>query len=429
VAQPEHRQLRIRTLAHGGAGIGEPTGDAAPDSGPVWFVEGALPGELVVAQPLHHARRHVRGSLLEVIEPSPLRVAPPCPVAEQCGGCAWQHVDPTAQLGLKTTIVADQLRRLVSAQQVHEGATGRSDGYRRRARMHWSSEGGWRLGFLRPRSHEILDIDRCPVLVPALDEAMQRLRKVADHLPATGELLGLTDGEHSVLGLPGVRPDPATIEALTSLIDDRLVGIEVRGGRQGATIGRPVLEIDRVAGMPPMLASAFVFTQAHATVNVALVRHVARFARADALRVLELFAGAGNFTRLLAKTASRVWASDTDREAIELLRRLIGAARLPINAKRQSATRLLPKLAQAHVTYPVVVLDPPRAGLGREASAALAKVAAERIVYVSCDPSTLARDLEVITAGGFVIADVTVFDMMPMTPEVEVVATLKRGRA
>lgn len=429
MAEPAHRRVRIRTLAHGGAGVGEPVTDPAAEPGPVWFVEGALPGELVEASPVHRARRHVRGVLERVIEPSPVRVEPPCPVAALCGGCAWQHVDPAAQLGLKVGIVADQLRRLVAAEQVHQGATGRPDAYRRRARMHYArGEGadGWQLGFLRARSHDILDLSTCPVLTPALDAAMQRLRTVADRLPARGEVLGLTDGQVSVLGLPGVRPEPETVEALASLIDDRLVGIDVRGGRTTAAIGRTVLEVDRVAGLPPMLASAFVFTQAHATVNVALVRHVARAARADGHKVLELYAGAGNFTRALAKTATRVWASDTDRESVELLRRLAREARLPINAKRQSAPRLLPKLAQADVTYPVVVLDPPRSGLGKEASAALAKVAGERIVYVSCDPATLARDLEVFVARGFDIADVTVFDMMPMTPEVEVVATLKR---
>jgi 23S rRNA (uracil1939-C5)-methyltransferase len=414
-------------LAHGGAGVGAPVDEEAP--GPVWFVEGALPGELAEAAAEHRARRHVRSSLVRVVEPSPLRVSPPCPVAEVCGGCAWQHVEPTAQLGLKTEIVADQLRRLVHRDRVREGSTGRSDAYRRRARLHWVRDGGFTLGFLRARSHEILDIEHCPVLAPALDEAIGRLRRVADHLPPRGEVLGLTDGEVSILGLPGVRPDPEAIDALASLIDDRLVGIEVRGGRRGATIGRPVLEIDRVAGLPGTLASAFVFTQAHQVVNTALVRHVARAARADGLRVLELYAGAGNFTRALAKTATRVWASDTDREAIDLLRRLAGAARLPINAKRQSAPLLLPKLVQNEATYPVVVLDPPRAGLGREASAALAKVASERIVYVSCDPATLARDLEAMVAGGFEVVDVTVFDMMPMTPEVEAVATLKRGGA
>ena len=295
--------------------------------------------------------------------------------------------------------------------------------------MHYARDpqsGDFVLGFHRPRSHEILDATRCPVLVPVLDAALQRLREVSEHLPQEGEVLGLTDGQVVVLGLPGVRPQPETVEALMSLVDERLVGIELRGGRQAATIGATVLEVDRVAGLPPMLASPFVFTQAHAAVNLALVRHVARMARPDGQRVLELFAGAGNFTRALAKTATRVWASDTDREAIDLLRKLANDARLPINAKRQSAPRLLPKLAQAQIEYPVVVLDPPRAGLGQEASAALAKVASERIVYVSCDPSTLTRDLEVLDAGGFQILDVTVFDLMPMTPEVETVVTLKR---
>jgi 23S rRNA (uracil1939-C5)-methyltransferase len=202
------------------------------------------------------------------------------------------------------------------------------------------------------------------------------------------------------------------------------MGIELRGGRKTGRVGRPTLEIDGADGLPPLRTSPFVFTQAQAAGSRALVRHVARRAAAQDLRVLELYAGAGNFTRALARSAARVWASDTDHEAVELLRGLATAHHLPINAKRQSAPRLLAKLAESNTKYDVIVLDPPRAGLGQEAMVAACKVATSRIVYVSCDPATSRRDLEAARSHGFEVAEVAVLDLMPMTPEIELVATL-----
>lgn len=424
--------VNIRALAHGGSGVGEPDG-----GGPAWFVPGTLPGEVATAEVEHEAKRHVRGRLVELQRSSPLRVDPACRLAHRCGGCGWQHVEPSAQPQLKRDIVADQLRALVDRDRVQlrfpESPTSGLR-YRHRARMHWRREGDrLALGFHASRSREIIDVASCPVLEPALDRGFARLRLVAHALPETGEVFGLTDGSHVVLGLPGVRPESGTLAALERVLGGdapgTVVGVDVRGGRKHALVGDAgTLDIGGGGGLPPTRVGPFTFAQAQETGNRALVRHVVGAARADGRRVLELYAGAGNFTRALARTAARVWASDTDREAVERLRGLARAHGLPINAKRTSATSLLPKLAQSHTQYDVVVVDPPRGGLGSETAAALARVASERIVYVSCDPATLARDLQAMR-GRFEIADISVFDLVPMTPQVEIVVTLVRGRS
>jgi 23S rRNA (uracil1939-C5)-methyltransferase len=418
-------RVTIRSLLHGGDGVGAPE-----DGGPTWFVPGALPGELVEAEAVHVARKFVRGRLLEVVRPDALRVTPPCPhVAEGCGGCSWQHLEPSHQPEAKRRIVADQLRELVpSAEFVRLGELPpRALAYRRRARLHYVREGeALALGVFATGSHRVLDVASCPVLVPALDAAVQRLRGAVAVLPARGEILAITDGEGAVLGLPGVRPEPETIAVLEGLLGGPLHGIVVRGGRQSHTIGRGRLAIDGGGGLPPMLASPFSFSQANAVVGRALVRHVALSAKCEDARVLELYCGAGNFTRALAPFARRVWAVDEDREAIGLLRALAKAEGLAINAKKSSAPALLGKIAAGSTRYDVVVLDPPRKGIGETAAKALATVAERRIVYVSCDPATLARDLRVLVREGFALASVVVFDMMPMTPEVEVVVTLER---
>lgn len=418
-------RVRIRSLAHGGEGVGQ------EEDGLTWFVPQALPGELVEVEPEQRKARWARGRLVQVLERSPDRADPPCAVADRCGGCGWQHVAAARQGEHKRGIVAGALRNLMADPahvRLHPGG-GAALGYRRRARMHYEkpADGGpLRLGFFAARSREIVDAHECPVLRPELQHAFSRVRALAAFLPAHGEVMGLSDGQRAVLGLPGVRPEDDVLAAAHALLDERLVGFLVRGGRRSVAVGQHELPLDGGDGLPPTHAHPFVFTQANAAVNQALVRHVARVARADGRRVLELYAGAGNFTRALARTALRVWTLDDDREAKGLLRAMTEAEGLPINAKHGSAENLLASLHERKVHYDVVVVDPPRAGLGQAAAAHLAAVASERVVYVSCDPATLARDLQVLVAGGLRIVDVTVFDMMPMTPEVEVVATLER---
>jgi 23S rRNA (uracil1939-C5)-methyltransferase len=419
---PELRDVRIRTLASGGDALGH----AADGSPGTWFVPEALPGELVRVRPVKIAKKHVVGELVDVLEPSPLRRAPPS--HDACGGCDWCHVDPAAQGELKLRIVAETLRDLGVEPRLH-ALPGTGHGWRRRARMHYRKDGdAFALGFHRRRSHDIADAHRCPVLEPALQHAFDRLRTAAAHLPREGEALGLTDGKKAVLGLPGVRPTPPLLAALSECLDKTLVGIELRGGRKAATVGKPRLSIDARDGLAPIEASPFVFVQAQAEGNRALVKHVLGKAKPDGARVLELYSGNGNFTRALARTAQRVWAVDDDREAVGALRRLAEEHDLPINAKHSDVANLVPKIAGGETRYDVVVADPPRGGLGREIAGAIASIATQRIVLVACDVATLRRDLDAMLKKGWAVADVTVFDLMPMTPEIEVVATLVRPR-
>jgi 23S rRNA (uracil1939-C5)-methyltransferase len=422
-AVSEPTRVRVKNLAHGGAGVGT----AVEGEGPTIFVEGALPGELVDVHIEHRARRWTRGRVAAVLEPAPERVEPPCALADRCGGCGWQHVDPAAQARLKRDIVAGQLRRLPLA--VGPGVPSpHALGYRRRARMHWERRGSeLALGFFRSRSRELVDVPTCPVLRPELDRALTRMRELAPRLPERGELHALSDGTRVVIGLPGVAPDERRVDAARALLDGEVAGIVLRGHRRRQAVGASELELDGGPGRIPVHAGPLVFSQAQAEQNAVLVDAVVGGARPDGKGVLELHAGVGNFTRALAVRARRVWTFDEDREAVASLQRTVAAQGLPVNAKHGQAERELHKLARRGDGHDVVVVDPPRAGLGRGPARDLARVARERAVYVSCDPSTLARDLEVAIAEGLRVVDVQVLDMMPMTPEVEVVATLAAG--
>ncbi len=414
----------IHGIAHGGQGVGRGEGEEADPR--VWLVNGALPGERVTAYRLREAKNMIRGATDELLTRSPSRVTPPCSYADSCGGCNWQYVDPAAQIELKREIVNGQLRHL-NVEVNRAVASPKALGYRRRARLHYSKETGeFELGFRRERSHSIVDLDHCMVLDAPLNRAMERLRAVSDILPRSGEVVGLSDGKRAVLGLPGVAPSEALDVAIRErALDETLVGVALRGRRQRHSVGVTSMAIDGGEGLISMAAGPFVFTQAQAEQNALLIRHVIEAARPRGKRVLELFAGAGNFTRELARHATGIWALDDNRESISYLRALAEEWKLPVNAKHGKAENLLPKIARGESGYEITVLDPPRRGLGRIGSKAIAKITSERIVYVACDPSTLARDLRVLVDGGFKITDVSIFDFMPMTSEIEVVATLE----
>ncbi len=430
--------VRIFSVAHGGAGVGRRISEA--DGATVgehpetrtWLVEGALPGEIVQARRTQTEKRLIRGETIEVSMASEHRVEAPCSLFRTCGGCNWQHVAAPAQLELKRQIVAGQLRRIVDVVELG-AASSEALGYRRRARLHYERDAGgaWRLGFLRARSRELVDVPRCVVLDASLQHALTRIRELAPLLPERGELVALSDGARALIGLPGVRPGPAIEQAAAQLLDDVLVGVSVRGGRQRKSIGQPRLEIDgpSAEGEPVGIqVSPFVFTQAQGAVNRALVRYVHEQAQPAGKRVLELYAGAGNFTRLLATTAKRVFAIDDHREATACLQALVERYGLPVSVRSGKSETFIGKLARSsqprRAKYDVVVLDPPRRGLGRQPSRWLSGLQPERIVYVSCDPATLARDLEILSKNGYAVERVRVFDLMPMTSEVEVVATL-----
>lgn len=448
--------VEIRDLAHGGAGVGAAVHAHEPGDERVWFVDGALPGERVRVAKIDEHKRWLRGHVLEVLDAAPERVRPPCELADRCGGCNWQHVDAAAQARFKGRIVDNQLRRLGLAPAVVV-ASPRALGYRRRARVHYRRVGDEiELGFYAQRSHDIVDARTCPVLDPALDWAMQQLRTWVQWLPETGTAHGLSNGTQVVLGLPGVRHDAELELAVRALIEqtaqpsregpglwaegwrkDRpaLLGVQLRGGRERVGIGQTWLELDGDGPTPPVVQGPFTFSQGQAEQNAKLVAHVVAMAKPAERRVLELHAGVGNFTRVLARSAKRVWTVDGDREAVANLQRTVDRWGLSVNVKRGQAERVLAKLAAGKRTYDVVICDPPRSGIGVDAARDLLAVARERIVYVSCDPATLARDLAVLLGSGssegspFQLVDLRVFDMMPMTAEIEVVATLARSEA
>ena len=326
------------------------------------FVALGAPGDLVEAEVVERHKKWERAEILRVLEPGPARVPAPCPYFGACGGCQWQHLSAEAQLEAKQRILRSALRRLAADVTVEPAAA--AFGYRRRVKVHYAHG---QVGFLARRSHKLVAIDRCLVLEPALQEQLDRVR---------GGLSG--HGTHA-------------LSALEDLADP---------------------------GEPPFRVTAHVFAQVGEAADRTLRRAVVEQVRGP--RVLELFAGAGNFTRLLAGSLA-VTAVDIDAQALALLRENAPAARA-IGAPADQALR---ELLDRSERFDTVLLDPPRSGAA-EILGELARLAPGRIVYVSCDPMTLARDAERLVARGYGVSWARGFDLMPQTFHIEAVLVLDR---
>jgi 23S rRNA (uracil1939-C5)-methyltransferase len=374
-------EVALDGLAAGGDAVGR---DA---EGRVTFVAGGAPGERVRARIVETHKKWARGELVAVLAPSTARVEPACPyaAARTCGGCPWMHVTRDAQVAAKQANVASALRKLVArGLELAPIVTPAPDlGWRRRARLQLDGDV---VGFHAPRSNAVTDIARCLQLDPRLDAAIQAARP---------SLRGTRGELHAAIGHAG---------------DVQLVAVEQ--GRRTIVAGPARLELE-----PGLATDADEFAQASAEGNAALVSAMLAALQPHAgQRVLELFAGAGNFTRHLLAAGAHVTANEL-------------AATAPAGATLEPgrAEEAVARVAARGDRFDAVLLDPPRTG-ALDAARALAawRDAPSRVVYVACDLATAARDLEILAAAGWNPRRAVPLDLMPQTAHVEVVALVER---
>jgi len=404
--------VRIDALAPGGDAVGRQEG--GPHGGRATFVALAAPGERVTARLGRAKARVAWGELVAIVQPSPVRVAPPCPYFGRCGGCQWQHVTLEAQRAAKRAIVERALGAERAPVAALETPVPAGTPYRDRARVSVGPAG--ELGFRARRDHRIVDVERCLLLTPPAAAALAAVRRAARGWPAGTEidLQAGNDGVHvSVRVGPASATSPprrlAAASALEAWRDAGVVGVRVDQDVAGAA------DVDvSEPGGPPLRVPAGGFAQVGRTANAALVRVVRDRLPPEPGRIVELYAGSGNFTRHLVATGATVEASDGDRGAVERGRRNVPAARWSVGPPRPEA-----------VNAGTVVVDPPRAGLD-DGHLRAALGARRRLLYVSCDPQTLARDARRLQREGFVLTEVVALDLMAHTFHVEVVATFDR---
>jgi 23S rRNA (uracil1939-C5)-methyltransferase len=397
--------VEIESLAPGGDAVGRQRG-GGPDDGRATFVPLGAPGDRLRARVVRAKPRVAWAEIVAVEQPGPDRVAPPCPLFGSCGGCQWQHVTMAAQHAAKKAIVERALGRAIEGEAVV--AASAPFGYRDRVRLTVGPDG--RLGFHGRRSHDVIDVPACPLLGPELAQALPALRALARGLPAGTEIAAQAgaEGVHlDVSHTDGTGAGHARRE-IDRLGAAGVVGLSIAGK---PTLGAAAVDASEPGGSPlPVPAAGF--AQVGRAANAVLARAVLD-AVGNVVGVLnELYAGGGNFTRHLAQVASAVHASDADPDAVERGRRALPGVSW--------------SLRPAAVAADTVVLDPPREGADRANLDAAAR-ARRRVVYVSCDPQTLARDARRLEAAGLRLTRAVALDLMPQTFHVEVVATFERG--
>jgi 23S rRNA (uracil1939-C5)-methyltransferase len=393
----------------------------------ILLVRGGLPGERVRVRSEEQRQGAQRGSLLEVLEASASRVVPTCKLVEQCGGCPLMALELGAQRALKTERLSRALKSVDTADalQVQLETVGSALGYRGRARLAFRKLAQRTLlGYREHAGHQLVDVDVCVVLEPALQNALQLLReRLAPSLEGTGEIeLAVRDDARVIVSIRCDAPVSAAVYAAADALSRALpiAGVALRiGDGAPARFG----ELDRALSAfdgGVLHAPADSFAQANAEVNRRLSELVATLAEPADARVLELYAGHGNFSVALAAHALTFCAVEGDIAAAEACRKNL-AARGFANSRvvAHDVSRLsLDERAD------VVVLDPPRAG-AKQLADIVRSVRATRVVYVSCHMTTLARDLKALAPLGFRVDRAHMLDMFPHTAHVEAVVRLR----
>lgn len=427
--------LDLDAIAHGGEAMGR-------HAGKVVFVPFAIPGERVRVEIVEERERWARARLVEVLTPSPDRVAPPCPYfgmdsAGGCSGCQWQHIAYERQAELKQAIVVDQLRRLghiaqppvadsiVLADPACVGTEAAADdvpaylafGYRNHVQLSATPDG--RLGYRRGESHEIIPVARCLLLAERLDELHAALDAAEAGLTGVSLRAGINTGDALLLL---ETADDAQPELEINL--PAAIALRTERGVQ-PLIGEPWL-YEEVLGRRYRVSAESLF-QVNTIGAAALVELVLAYADAKPDdTILDLYCGVGLFTLALAEQAGAVIGVESSPAACEDFAANAGD-RLNVALHEGSVEQVLPALRAEGLRCAVAVLDPPRAGAGPSVIQEVVACGPRRIIYVSCDPATLARDAVHLAAGAYRLVEAQPVDLFPQTYHVETVGVWERA--
>jgi len=391
--------VRIDRPATGG-GVGR------ADDGRVIFVRHSLPGELVRVQVNETTSSFYRGDAIEVLDPSPDRVEPPCPFAHPggCGGCDLQHASSSAQRSWKASLVAEHLKRIAGLEMDVDVTPAPSEAKGSRTRLRCAVDDDGRLSLRVARSHELVAIDACWIANDAFGAALRSTWRGISEV----ELRAIGHGEpFAVARRESERGSHFELRSLTG------------APLEPATHSRVAVR-DHVFSVGPLS-----FWQSHRDAPHVLLDAVLEFADVSSGDdVVDLFSGVGLFAVPLAKLvgpAGRVTAVESSSFAVR-------DARTNATGLRQLKVRewsVTPRSVNDTVREgSVVVVDPPRQGLAKGVAESLVRRRPGRLVYVSCDAATFARDLKIFLGNGFSLDQLRIFDLFPMTEHVELVASL-----
>jgi 23S rRNA (uracil1939-C5)-methyltransferase len=393
--EPRKITLRLDAMTYGGDAIGTRLCAPGGAGGKVIFVRGGIAGEWVRAEIVEERDHFARAQVTEVIEPSPERVRPRCPhfgfSASSCGGCTWQHIDYAAQLRFKTEIVREQLRRIgkIADAPVHDALPSPDVwAYRNHAQFSVTQDG--QLGLQAARSNRVTPIKVCHIVQPPIADFLSR-QSVADASRRVG------------LARVDVRSSSSQLA----------VALE-----QDGRFAQSDTQLEFTVKGVPFRVSAESFFQVNTSLVETLVDLVLdRLDLRGGETVLDAYCGVGLFSRFVAPVAGRVIGIESSHSAVDDARENLA----PFDHVDLVEGRVEQTLASLDAPMDAAILDPPRAGCGRHVIGAVTDKQIKRLVYVSCDPATLARDARQLVDRDYRLIDVQPIDMFPHTFHIETV--------
>lgn len=435
-------KVKIESMAFGGYGV-------ARVEGKVLFIPYTVPGDEVWVEVMKEKRRYAMGKLVRIVEPSSQRVNPPCPFFGGCGGCQWQHIDPSAHGEMKRMILYETLKRLGKLDQMPSidiVPSFKPYGYRVRVQL---KVRGKALGYYQEGSHRIVDITHCPISHPLVNQIISILRDQRNHLATMEEIeINVSPQEEKGVLVFHPRLYDRRLEYLANQFFPQPT-LPPRGGREREGVNHPILKGIALSGKsgwtllgdPSLLftvpsreknrelsfrISPGSFSQVNLEQNAKLIRTVIEFSTpAKTDRVLDLYAGAGNFSLPLALHAGEVWGIEGNKAAVQDAKFNAEENGIP-NAHfiEGSVEKVLKGWKNGRPDR--IILDPPRAGCKKIVDL-IAEWNPKKIVYVSCEPTTFARDLRLFAQRGFSLARLRLIDMFPQTYHMEVVGLFIRN--
>jgi 23S rRNA (uracil1939-C5)-methyltransferase len=422
--------LTIETLVNGGAGL-------ARHDGRVVFIPHSAVGDVVVARVTRIKKSFLEAEICEIVKPATNRRQPLCRVAGECGGCQWQHLPYQEQLYWKDTLFRDTLVRrchIGSSKVLPVLPAAQEWGYRSRIQIKCTLQNDtFVTGFYRTKSHEVVAIDHCPLIAEELNNLLSSLRELLavssycadvtqidltiDDRNRCGAVIHYCGDELSAL-TDSLQLANLSAEILLKLPASRTLVPVVGNGIYQIEVGRPVIPLNYIAGS---------FAQINLDQNRVMVQKVLEYADLQGIEtVLDLFCGMGNFSLPLARQSKTVIGVEASSNSIEMATENCRSNRIE-NATfyNRSAHGALTFFKQRG-PVDLVVLDPPRSGAAGVINELL-QLPVKKVIYVSCDPQTLARDLNILVTGGYELVSSQSFDMFPQTHHCESITVMEWG--
>lgn len=433
-------ELNVTDILANGQGVGRA-------SGMVVFCFGPLPGERARVRILTVKQRYAVAAMLELLHASPDRVEPFCPVFGECGGCQVQHLAYDAQLRWKRDVVSNALTRIAGASGLDVSPTigmQRPRAYRNKMSLVVDTrKQPPALGFYKQRSHEVVDIDRCPVVVEPLDRTIRSLvgsrgeRTLARLLSQARHLVARAGRAHGdvVLSVTTQNPVEKSIDAASVVRDLGIDGLEnsydlagenaVIGRRHASLAGSTAIE-ETIAGLTYRISAASFF-QINAEILERIFDVMEPWLRAPA-EIVDAYCGAGTFSLFFARHGWRVFGIEENRHAVHEAQENARLNRLQTQTTFTAGRveRVLAEGGKAQLMRSrAIFLDPTRKGCDPAVLDAITSVRVPQVWYLSCDAATLARDLRFLLSKGYRCGSVQPFDMFPQTGHVETLVRLE----